>query len=207
MRRRLEYLPNLLQVHGCPNCRGQDTWSNKGSRVCGHYSSHSPSVFHPPRRQGQDMPRVAECCQPERKGHTEAVTEVGRPLGVCFRAVVAGRPFITAIYSLMKKVKKPEHKVRITGLAKEDIRIWSSFLTSFNGRSFFQQSCADFHLDIHLYTNASTSADFGGCFQKEWIYGGWSGPWLGKDILLCVDRTTLPRMGIWQFWNCTQEGW
>ena len=113
------------------------------------------------------------------------------------RAVVAGRPFITAIYSLMKKVKKPEHKVRITRLAKEDIRIWSSFLTSFNGRSFFQQSCADFDPDVHLYTDASTSAGFGGCFQKEWIYGGWSGPWLGKDILVLEAYAVVVAVATW----------
>ena len=32
----------------------------------------------------------------------------------------------------------------------------------------------------HLYTDASTSTGFGGCFQKKWVYGGWS----GKDILV-----------------------
>ena len=149
------------------------------------FTFHFTILFYQTKRWGY----ASSCWMPSarKKGHAQTVAEVGRPFGVCLSMVIAGHPFIIAIYSLMKKVKKPEHKVRTACLAREDIRIWSSFLTSFNGR--FSSNNRVLTL-TRMFTSAwlhSTSAGFSGCFQKEWIYGGWSGSWLGKDILVLED--------------------
>ena len=51
--------------------------------------------------------------------------------------VVPGRAFLRGLLDLNVGVHSPHHYVRINKEIKADIKLWQSFLTGFNGRSFF----------------------------------------------------------------------
>ena len=116
-------------------------------------------------------------------------------LNFACRAVVPGRPFLAAMYSVMKKISKPHHKARLSALAKQDLVIWSSFLTSFNGRAFFQEVSKDYQL--HLHTDTSTLHGYGACFRKEWFFGGWSANWRTRDIMVLEAYPILAAIATW----------
>ena len=116
-------------------------------------------------------------------------------LNFACRAVVPGRPFLAAMYSVMKKISKPHHKVRLSTLAKHHLVIWSSFLISFNGRAFFQEVSKDYQL--HLHTDAPTLHGYGACFRKEWFFGGWSANWRTRDIMVLEAYPILAAIATW----------
>ena len=118
-------------------------------------------------------------------------------LNFACRAVVPGRPFLATLYSLTKGIRRQCYKVRLTRAAKEDLAIWSTFLTDFNCCSFFLEGTVHSRVDVGLYTDASTTVGFGVCCGSEWVCGRWSGVWLGKGILVLETYAVLLAMAVW----------
>ena len=118
-------------------------------------------------------------------------------LNFACRAVVPGRPFLATLYSLTKGIRRQCYKVRLTRAAKEDLAIWSTFLTDFNCCSFFLEGTVHSRVDVGLYTDASPTVGFGVCCGSEWVCGRWSGVWLGKGILVLETYAVLLAMAVW----------
>ena len=53
------------------------------------------------------------------------------------RTTVPGQAFLRWLYSLCSKALKPYRHISIPSGAKADLSVWASFLTQYNGRSFF----------------------------------------------------------------------
>ena len=51
--------------------------------------------------------------------------------------------------------------------------MWKSFLSSWNGRSFFLESAPTPTPDLELYTDAASTVGFRGIFRGKWIQGKW----------------------------------
>jgi len=51
--------------------------------------------------------------------------------------VVPGRVFLRRLINLTIGIPQSHHLIRLTLEAKKDLRIWETFLDSFNGKSFF----------------------------------------------------------------------
>ena len=64
------------------------------------------------------------------------------------------------------------------------MKLWQSFLTSFNGRSFFLEDLWHSSDTLELYTDAAGSLGFGAVFGNKWCYGKWPDNWLHQNIAL-----------------------
>lgn len=54
---------------------------------------------------------------------------------------------------------------------KEDLLVWQSFLSGFNGRSFFLSVQLKNVHQLKLYTDASGVLGYGAVFGRHWCYG------------------------------------
>ena len=53
--------------------------------------------------------------------------------------VMPGRAFLRRLIDLTEGVRSPYHVIRMTREVKADLAVWQSFLTGFNGKSFFPE--------------------------------------------------------------------
>jgi hypothetical protein len=56
------------------------------------------------------------------------------------KAVRSARAFNRRFYDLTVKAKKPHHFIKLNSEVKEDMKVWLSFLESFNGKAYFPES-------------------------------------------------------------------
>ena len=79
-----------------------------------------------------------------------------------------GRTFLRRMIDLLTKVTHPSHRIRLTVAFRKDIHWWQTFLTSWNGRSFFHEDEWLSSSSLELFTDASHAA-FGAYFAGEWF--------------------------------------
>ena len=89
------------------------------------------------------------------------------------KVVVPGRTFLQRIINLTRGVPSRFHHVRLNKEFFKDIAMWKSFLSSWNGRSFFLDSALTPTPDLELYTDAASTVGFGGFFRGKWFQGKW----------------------------------
>jgi len=87
--------------------------------------------------------------------------------------IIPGRAFLRRLIDLTIGLSKPNHHIRLTLSVKEDLRVWLSFLESFNGRTFFLEDKVLSSDYLALYTDASGSIGYGAVLGSKWFYGGW----------------------------------
>ena len=96
--------------------------------------------------------------------------------------IIPGRVFIRRLINLTMGVKKPHHYIRLTSETRKDLRLWESFLESFNGKSFFlEQNWSSSH-SLCFYTDAAQSCGYGIIFGTQWVYGEWPKAWKEHNI-------------------------
>ncbi|XP_071109378.1 uncharacterized protein [Haliotis cracherodii] len=94
------------------------------------------------------------------------------------RAIPMARAFSRRLIDLLSKGKQPFHHIRITSWVKEDLQMWLTFLTSYNGISVFQDQLwvdSDF---LQLFSDAAGGAGFGAYMQGKWFNGAWPPRWV-----------------------------
>ena len=69
--------------------------------------------------------------------------------------------------------KAPHHRIRLADQAKEDLKVWLSFLSSFNGRSFFLDEIWHSSDRLNLFTDAAGLLGLAAVFENHWCYGNW----------------------------------
>ena len=104
------------------------------------------------------------------------------------KVVVPGRTFLQRIINLTRGVPSRFHHVRLNKEFFKDIAMWKSFLSSWNGRSFFLDSALTPTPDLELYTDAASTVGFGGFFRGKWFQGKWP-PHLriNKDLGISIE--------------------
>ena len=96
--------------------------------------------------------------------------------------IVPGRVFIRMLINLTIGVTHSHHFIRLTNKTKKDLRIWETFLDSFNGKSFFlEDGWASTH-SFRFYNDAAKSSGYGLIFGKQWAYGKWPDSWKEQNI-------------------------
>lgn len=105
---------------------------------------------------------------------------------VC-KAIAPGRAFLRRLIDLLKGGNKPWHSVQLTKGAKEDLKMWSVFLQSFNGKSIIPEQFWREDRDIQLFTDASGSLGFGGFLKGKWFQGRWDPDILGKRSIAWME--------------------
>jgi hypothetical protein len=66
--------------------------------------------------------------------------------------------------------------------SKADLRVWLTFLASFNGVYFFRNENWENSVKLKLFTDAAGSIGFGAIFGDAWCYGRWPEKWLHRNI-------------------------
>ena len=71
--------------------------------------------------------------------------------------------FLTDVfYDLTVKAKKPHHFIKLNSEVEEDMKVWLSFLESFNGKAYFPESEWSDNETLELYTDSAGSETMGG---------------------------------------------
>ena len=99
---------------------------------------------------------------------------------------------MNALVAELKKFSK-ENKITLKDLqslvgslnffskrVKEDMKVWLSFLESFNGKAHFPESEWSDNETLELYTDNAGSETMGGSgfFSKEWVFFQWPQNWV-----------------------------
>ena len=96
--------------------------------------------------------------------------------------VPQGQAFLRRLYDLYgghESPLKPHHRIRLSKETKEDLRMWTLFFESFNGRRVFSN---DLSPTRWLVTDAAGAIGFGLIFGNRWAYGLWPVEWEGMGI-------------------------
>ena len=96
-------------------------------------------------------------------------------LNFACRVIRPGRAFSQRLINLTIGTSNPNHHIRLTSEAKNDISIWLQFLAHFNGTSLLLDLQWKTSQHLHLFSDASLKG-FGVVFSGEWAWG----PWLGS---------------------------
>ena len=87
--------------------------------------------------------------------------------------ICPAKTFSRRLYNLTIGVSKPYYKIKLNRQVKEDLRVWKTFLESYNRQTFFLDHIWQDANTLQLHTDASTTIGFGAVFQNKWFYGGW----------------------------------
>ncbi|XP_032231780.2 uncharacterized protein LOC116614660 [Nematostella vectensis] len=111
--------------------------------------------------------------------------------------VMPGRAFLRRLIDLTINVRAPHHKIRLNISAKEDLKIWLSFLQNFNCKSFFLDEHWVSSPKLRLFTDAAGSLGYGAVFGDEWCYGQWPDTWVGKNIAILEFYPIVLSVHLW----------
>ena len=89
------------------------------------------------------------------------------------RIIRPGRSFVSHLISLSTKVDKLHHFITLSKECREDLRMWSTFLSGWNRISFFYDDQITVAGDMELFTDAASNFGFGGYFQRKWFSSEW----------------------------------
>ncbi|KAM9316824.1 uncharacterized protein PAF06_007914 [Gastrophryne carolinensis] len=90
---------------------------------------------------------------------------------VC-KVLPMGRVFSRRLSLATAGVKEAHHFIRLTGGLKEDLRMWVSFLSSFNGLVYWLDPVRE-NREVGLFTDAAGSTGFGAYFAGRWCATPW----------------------------------
>ena len=96
--------------------------------------------------------------------------------------ITPGRVFIRRLINLTIGVRRAHHSIRLTRETNKDLRIWETFLASFNGKSFFLEEAWSTSYNLKFYTDAAQSSGYGILLGKHWAYGTWPDAWKANNI-------------------------
>ena len=98
--------------------------------------------------------------------------------------ITPGTAFLRRFYDLTQGVTSPRHFIRLRSEVKADLRVWLTFLSSFNGVYFFRNEIWANSIKLKLFTDAAGAIGFGAIFGNAWCYGRWPDHWLHRNIAI-----------------------
>ena len=112
--------------------------------------------------------------------------------------VVPGRAFLRRLIDLTIGVQKPHFLIRLSREVKQDLLVWQSFLTGFNGCSFFLTDQWTNSHQLERYTDASAGAlGYGAVFGRHGCYGHWPVSWCHLDIAILELYPIVLSLHLW----------
>lgn len=92
-------------------------------------------------------------------------------LNFALRVMPQGRAFISRLLSLLPSASEPSSIVHLDRAAMADLRMWDSFLLSWNGVSLFVPSWSQ--SSTRVFADAAASRGFAAIFGSQWLAGPW----------------------------------
>ena len=111
--------------------------------------------------------------------------------------IIPGRVFLRRLINLTIDIKKPYHFIHLNTEVKKDLRIWQTFLDSFNGKPFFLEEGWSSSYSLCFYTDAAQSKGYGLIFGKQWAYGRWPESWTEYSTSFLEFFPIVAGLGIW----------
>jgi hypothetical protein len=111
--------------------------------------------------------------------------------------IVPGRAFLRRLIDLTIGMISPHHFIRLTNSVKDDLRVWLSFLSEYNCKSFFLADNWSNSHKLSLYTDAAGSVGFGAIFGNNWCYGRWPDSWIGRNIAILEFYPIVLSLYLW----------
>ena len=108
-----------------------------------------------------------------------------------------GRAFLRRLIDLTIGVRHGHYFIRLSHESKQDLSIWHSFLSGFNGKSFFVNDNWINSTKLNLFTDASGAIGFGAIFGKHWCYGKWPTGWAYHNIALLEFYPIVLSLYLW----------
>ena len=147
------------------------------------------------------MPNVVRLFRisPEKEGHVVRTTILIGFLTFTCSVIVPGRTFLRCLINLPVTVgvKRPRHFIRLNLETKADLRLWRTFLGSYNGKSFFLDYIWLSSAKLHLYTEAAGSLGYGAVFGAHWFFGPRPHSSIGRNIIVLEMFLIVISVSIW----------
>ena len=106
-------------------------------------------------------------------------------LNFCARAIPTVRAFNRRFCDAMCGIVKPDHYIRVTRAIKDDIEMWLTFLSKFNGTCKFGPNTWLTNYQLNLFTDSAGNAELG-CgvfFSGHWTFFPWPESWKSQEIM------------------------
>ena len=79
-------------------------------------------------------------------------------LNFAYSVLTPGRVFLWRLINLTIGIKYTHHFIRLTSEAKKDLRLWETFMSSFNGKSFSLEDDWASSYSLRFYTDSAQSS-------------------------------------------------
>ncbi len=144
------------------------------------------------RLLGYPSPNQSSCSSKSKKSSKVLCTlrELQSILGLLSFAcsvIVPGRAFLRRLFALTAGVAKPYFFVKITNVARKDLRVWEVFLDSFNGVSLYKEQLFLKEDVCHFYTDASKNLGCGAVFGRHWFSLHWPSIWWTEQNITFLE--------------------
>ena len=139
---------------------------------------------------------ISEFCRRKKVTLKEIQSLVGL-LNFACSVIRPGRAFLRRLIDLTVGVHMPNHYIRLNREVKEDLNLWLSFLSNFNGKSFFLEDTWLNSSKLNLFTDASGALGFGAIFGSHWCYGKWPSDWQYQNIAILEFYPIVLSLYLW----------
>jgi hypothetical protein len=122
------------------------------------------------------------------KANKVTLCDLKSPIGLLNFAcltIAPGRTFIRRLIDATCNVNKPHHKIRATKAIKEDLKVWITFLTDYNGVTVMLDNLWTSNETVEFYTDSAggSTRGFGIYFQGKWAHACWPKDWVDNQLL------------------------
>ena len=111
--------------------------------------------------------------------------------------IVPGRAFLRRLIDLTIGLRSPHFYIRLTQSVKDDLKVWLTFLSQYNCKSFFLPDVWNNSDKLSFYTDAAGSLGFGAIFGNNWCYGKWPDNWMGRNIAILEFYPIVLSLSLW----------
>ena len=135
-----------------------------------------------PKEKVDKTLNAIRCLLPRKRVQLKELQSLVGLLNFACSVITSGRVFIRRLINLTVGVKRAHHRIRLTLETKKDLRIWETFLESFNGKYFFLEEAWSTSHNLQFFTDSAQSSGYGIVFGRHWAYGTWPDAWKAQNI-------------------------
>ena len=158
-------------------------------------------VIRIPNSKIHDLKEKIQAMLSKEKTTLQRVQSLIGSLSFACKAIPVGRPFLRRLIDLtVGVVPEKHHHLRISKEVKEDLNVWFSFLSDYNGISVLHEKIWKSNDELQLFTDSSTNG-FGIYFNGAWANGAWPENWvlggITKDITILEIFPIITSIFLW----------
>jgi hypothetical protein len=106
-------------------------------------------------------------------------------LNFACQVIVPGRAFCRRLIDATCNVCRPHHKIRATLAMQDDLIVWLSFLSNYNGTTVILDHFWSSKYQLNLFSDSAggKGKGFGICHDRKCAQACWSNSWISSGIL------------------------